>query len=80
MKQRIAQIALVVDDYDKAIEFYTKKLHFTLIEDSILSEPTRSKGLQAVVITDVVMQSSPIWSAGSVRTSSVPRSEGCSHH
>ncbi len=41
MKQRIAQIALVVDDYDKAIEFYTKKLHFTLIEDSILSETKR---------------------------------------
>ena len=41
MKQRIAHIALVVDDYDKAIEFYTKKLHFTLIEDSVLSETKR---------------------------------------
>ncbi|MCE3228712.1 MAG: hypothetical protein K0S32_3263 [Bacteroidetes bacterium] len=41
MKQHIAHIALVVDDYDKAIEFYTKKLHFTLIEDSVLSETKR---------------------------------------
>jgi len=27
-------VALVVKDYDEAIEFYTKKLHFTLIEDT----------------------------------------------
>lgn len=30
MKQNITHIAIVVDDYDKAIEFYTKKLHFDL--------------------------------------------------
>lgn len=41
MKQRIGHIAIVVEDYDKAIEFYTKKLHFTLVEDSILSETKR---------------------------------------
>ena len=41
MKQQIAHIALVVADYDEAIKFYTKKLHFTLIEDSILSETKR---------------------------------------
>lgn len=41
MKQGIAHVALVVDDYDKAIEFYTQKLHFTLIEDTILSETKR---------------------------------------
>ena len=29
MKQHIAQIALVVADYDEAIEFYTRKLHFS---------------------------------------------------
>ncbi|MCF6322306.1 MAG: VOC family protein, partial [Rhizobiaceae bacterium] len=34
MKQSIVHIALVVDDYDEAIEFYTKKLHFTLVEDT----------------------------------------------
>lgn len=38
MKQRIAHIALVVEDYDKAIEFYTKKLDFLLIEDTKLDE------------------------------------------
>lgn len=41
MKQKIAHIALVVDDYDKAIEFYTKKLHFNLIEDTTLSTDKR---------------------------------------
>ena len=41
MKQHLAHIALVVNDYDEAIEFYTKKLHFTLIEDSQLSETKR---------------------------------------
>jgi len=41
MKQNIAQIALVVADYDEAIEFYTCKLHFNLIEDTILSETKR---------------------------------------
>ena len=41
MKQSIAHLALVVSDYDEAIQFYTKKLHFTLIEDTILSETKR---------------------------------------
>jgi catechol 2,3-dioxygenase-like lactoylglutathione lyase family enzyme len=41
MKQKIAHIALVVDDYDKAIEFYTRKLNFDLIEDTMLSETKR---------------------------------------
>ncbi len=39
--QRIMQIALVVDDYDKAIQFYTEKLNFKLIEDTTLSETKR---------------------------------------
>ena len=34
MQQRLAQIALVVRDYDEAIEFYTKKLDFKLIEET----------------------------------------------
>ena len=38
MKQSIAHIALVVRDYDEAIEFYTKKLHFTLVEDTYQPE------------------------------------------
>ncbi|NVO01992.1 MAG: VOC family protein [Bacteroidetes bacterium] len=41
MKQRIAQIALLVDDYDLAIDFYVKKLGFLLKEDTILSEEKR---------------------------------------
>lgn len=41
MKQKLAQIALLVDDYDEAIEFYTKKLYFNLIEDTPLSETKR---------------------------------------
>ena len=35
MNQRIAHITLLVDDYDKAIEFYTEKLGFVLLEDSL---------------------------------------------
>lgn len=41
MKQSIVHIALVVDDYDEAIEFYTEKLNFTLIEDSPQGETKR---------------------------------------
>ena len=41
MKQHIAHIALVVDDYDEAIKFYTEQLNFTLIEDTALSETKR---------------------------------------
>ena len=40
-KQRIAHIALVVDDYDDAIKFYTEKLNFNLIEDTPLSDSKR---------------------------------------
>ena len=38
MIQSVVHIALVVKDYDEAIEFYTKKLHFTLIEDTYQQE------------------------------------------
>ena len=41
MQQYIAQFALVVDNYDRAIEFYTTQLHFDLIEDTQLSETKR---------------------------------------
>lgn len=41
MKQHIAHIALVVDDYDDAIKFYSEKLNFALIEDTTLSETKR---------------------------------------
>lgn len=38
MIQSVVHIALVVKDYDEAIEFYTKELHFTLIEDTYQPE------------------------------------------
>lgn len=38
MKQSIVHMALVVRDYDEAIEFYTKTLHFTLVEDTYQAE------------------------------------------
>lgn len=41
MKQSIVHIALVVDDYDEAIKFYTEKLDFTLLEDTPQSETKR---------------------------------------
>ncbi|MDH3984142.1 MAG: VOC family protein [Gammaproteobacteria bacterium] len=33
MKQSIAHVALVVRDYDEAIEFFTDKLKFSVVED-----------------------------------------------
>ena len=41
MKQSIAHIALVVNDYDEAIQFYTEKLNFTLVKDTPQSETKR---------------------------------------
>lgn len=41
MKQKIANISLLVSDYDEAIDFYTRKLHFELLEDTSLSEIKR---------------------------------------
>lgn len=41
MQQSIARVAVVVDDYDDAIAFYTNKLNFRLVEDTPLSETKR---------------------------------------
>ncbi len=41
MKKHLAHIALVIDDYDKAIAYYTNTLNFILIEDSKLDEKKR---------------------------------------
>lgn len=41
MKQHIAHVTLLVNDYDEAIEFYTQKLHFTLVEDTSLTNTKR---------------------------------------
>jgi catechol 2,3-dioxygenase-like lactoylglutathione lyase family enzyme len=41
MQQFIAHVTLVVNDYDEAIAFYTEKLGFQLIEDTVLSDSKR---------------------------------------
>lgn len=41
MNQQLIHIALVVRDYDEAISFYTQKLGFRLIEDTVLTEVKR---------------------------------------
>ena len=41
MKQHIAHITLVVDDYDEAIGFYVGKLDFELVADNLLSDNKR---------------------------------------
>lgn len=41
MNQNISQVALVVEDYDDAIGFYTQKLSFKLLEDTDLGNGKR---------------------------------------
>lgn len=41
MKQHLAHIAILIKDYDEAIQFYTQKLGFVLIEDTALNESKR---------------------------------------
>ena len=41
LKQSIIHVALVVRDYDEAIDFYCQKLHFTLVED--IYQPEQDK-------------------------------------
>ncbi|HMU46143.1 MAG TPA: VOC family protein [Chitinophagaceae bacterium] len=41
MTQKLAYITIVVKDYDEAIDFYTQKLFFRLIEDIRLNEEKR---------------------------------------
>jgi catechol 2,3-dioxygenase-like lactoylglutathione lyase family enzyme len=41
MNLRIAHITFLVDDYDKAIDFFTRKLNFKLVEDTKLSDEKR---------------------------------------
>lgn len=41
MKQNLAAVALVVREYDEAIHFYTKKLNFTVVEDTVMSATKR---------------------------------------
>lgn len=39
--KHLAHIALVIDEYDKAIIYYLETLKFTLIEDTVLSDTKR---------------------------------------
>lgn len=41
MNNRIANIALLVDDYDEAIKFYTEVLDFELVEDTSMGSTKR---------------------------------------
>jgi catechol 2,3-dioxygenase-like lactoylglutathione lyase family enzyme len=41
MNQKLANIALLVKDYDEAITFYVEKLNFELVEDTKLSNEKR---------------------------------------
>lgn len=41
MNRRLVHISILVDDYDKAIRFYTEKLDFELISDTRLSDKKR---------------------------------------
>lgn len=41
MNHSITQFALVVRDYDEAIQFYTQVLGFELVEDTVLSDVKR---------------------------------------
>ncbi|MEM9362441.1 MAG: VOC family protein [Bacteroidota bacterium] len=41
MERNIGLLTLVVNEYDEAIEFYTEKIGFDLVEDTVLSEDKR---------------------------------------
>jgi catechol 2,3-dioxygenase-like lactoylglutathione lyase family enzyme len=51
MPRTLAAISLLVDDYDRAIRFYTQALRFDLLEDTLLApgkgwdliEPTEAR-------------------------------------
>jgi catechol 2,3-dioxygenase-like lactoylglutathione lyase family enzyme len=41
MKQTLGHVALVVRDYDEALDFFTRTLHFSVVEDTRLSDDKR---------------------------------------
>lgn len=41
MKQQLAKIALIVNDYDEAIQYYVEKLNFNLVEDTTMDDSKR---------------------------------------
>lgn len=48
MKRHLALITLLVADYDEAIEFFTTRLGFQLVEDTLLEASKRWVVVQAV--------------------------------
>jgi catechol 2,3-dioxygenase-like lactoylglutathione lyase family enzyme len=49
MPQKIGYITLVVRDYDEAVRFFTQKLEFELLEDSV-SRDRESRGKRWVMV------------------------------
>jgi catechol 2,3-dioxygenase-like lactoylglutathione lyase family enzyme len=57
MQQQIAHVAIVVRDYDEAIDWYTRVLGFTLLEDTprepgkrwVLVAPPASRGISLLL-------------------------------
>ena len=41
MPRNISKISLLVKDYDEAIDFFVHKLHFKLLEDTVLNDKKR---------------------------------------
>jgi catechol 2,3-dioxygenase-like lactoylglutathione lyase family enzyme len=41
MKQRLGLVSLVVRDYDEALEFFIGKLGFSLVEDTLVPQPSK---------------------------------------
>ena len=41
MKQTLGHVALVVRDYDEALAFFTRTLHFTVVEDTLMGPDKR---------------------------------------
>lgn len=41
MKQSLAHVSLVVREYDEAIEFFTRKLGFSVVEDTTIPEQNK---------------------------------------
>lgn len=68
MKQEIIHIALVVADYDEALDFYMNKLNFELIEDTY--QPEQNK--RWVVIAPPHAQGTTILLAQASKPEQVP--------
>ena len=57
VQQQIGSVTIVVENYDDAIEFYTQKLQFTLVEDTdlgggkrwVLVSPSNSNGTKLLL-------------------------------